>query len=57
MEKGRNGKSKSMNEERDVHDRFMSILCRNGDAIANPPRVQLFRKQNPNVNEVKEVGF
>jgi hypothetical protein len=35
----------------------MGILYRNGDAAKNPPRVELFWKQNSNVNEMKEVGF
>jgi hypothetical protein len=35
----------------------MSILYRNGDAAANLPRAELFWKQNPNVNKMKEVGF
>jgi hypothetical protein len=35
----------------------MGILCRNGDTATNPPRAELFWKQNPNFNEMKEVGF
>jgi hypothetical protein len=56
-EKGGDGTSKTTNKKRNVNDRFMGILCRNGDAAANPPRVELFWKQNPNVNEMKEVRF
>jgi hypothetical protein len=56
-EKGRDRKSKSTNEKRNINDRFMGILRRNGDTAANPPRVELFWKQNPNFNEMKEVGF
>jgi hypothetical protein len=56
-EKGRDGKSKTTNKKRNVNDRFMSILCRNGDASANSPRAKLFRKQNPNVDKMKEVRF
>jgi hypothetical protein len=55
--KGRDGKSKTANKKRNVNDRFMGILCRNGDAAANSPRAELFRKQNPNVDKMKEVGF
>jgi hypothetical protein len=51
-EKGRNGKSKTTNKERNVNDRFMVILCRNGDPTANSPRAELFRKQNPNVDKM-----
>ena len=56
-EKGGDGKSKTANKKKNVNDIFMGILCRNGDAAANPPRAELFWKQNPNVNEMKEVGF
>jgi hypothetical protein len=57
VEKGRNGKSKTTNKERNINDRFMVILCRNGDPAANSPRAELFRKQNPNVDNMKEVRF
>jgi hypothetical protein len=56
-EKGGDGKSKTMNKKRNVNDRFMGILCRNGDAAANSSRAELFWKQNPNANEMNEVGF
>jgi hypothetical protein len=56
-EKGGDGKSKPTNKKRNVNDRFMGILYRNGDAAANPPRAKLFWKQNPNFNEMKEVEF
>jgi hypothetical protein len=55
--KGGDGKSKPTNKKRNVNDRFMGILCRNGDAAANPPRAELFWKQNPNFNKMKEVRF
>jgi hypothetical protein len=56
-ENGGDGKSKPTNEKRNVNDRFMGILYWNGDTAANPPRAELFWKQNPNINEMKEVGF
>jgi hypothetical protein len=52
-EKGRNGKSKTTNKEGNVNDRFVGILCRNGNPAANSPRAELFRKQNPNVDKMK----
>jgi hypothetical protein len=55
-EKGGDRKSKPTNKKRNVNDRFMGILCRNGDVTANPPRIELFWKQNPNFNEM-EAGF
>jgi hypothetical protein len=57
MGKGRDGKSKTTNKERNVNDRFMGILCRNSDPTANSPRAELFRKQNPNVDKMKEIRF
>jgi hypothetical protein len=57
VEKGEDRKSKTANKKRNVNDRFMGILCRNGDAAENSPRKELFWKQNPNVNKIKEVGF
>jgi hypothetical protein len=52
-EKGRDRKSKTTNKKRNINDRFMGILCQNGDPAANLPRVELFRKQNPNVDKMK----
>jgi hypothetical protein len=49
--------SKPVNEKRNVNDRFMSILCWNGDTTTNPPRTELLWKQNPNLNKMKKVGF
>jgi hypothetical protein len=37
--------------------RFMSVLCRNSDTVADPPRTELFWKQNPNLNKMEEVRF
>jgi hypothetical protein len=57
VEKGRDGKSKTANKKMNINDRFMGILYRNGDATTNSPRAELFWKQNPNANKMKEVGF
>jgi hypothetical protein len=56
-EKGRNGKSKAANNKENVNNRFMGILCRTGDPTTNLPRAELFRKQNSNIDKVKEVRF
>jgi hypothetical protein len=56
-EKGRDGKSMTTNKERNVNNRCMGILCRNGDPAANLLRAELFRKQNPNVDKMKEIRF
>ena len=56
-EKGGDRKSKTANKKRNVNDRFMGILCRNGDPATNSPRAELFWKQNPNADKMKEVKF
>jgi hypothetical protein len=56
-EKGGDGKSKPVNEKWNVNDRFMSILYRNSDTAADPPRAELLRRQNPNLNEMTKIGF
>jgi hypothetical protein len=35
----------------------MSVLYRNSDTAADPPRTELLRKQNYNFNEMKKVRF
>jgi hypothetical protein len=35
----------------------MSVLCRNSDTAADPPRTELFWKLNPNLNKMEKVGF
>jgi hypothetical protein len=56
-EKGGDGKSKPTDEKWNVNDRFMSVLCWNSDTVADPPRTEVLEKQNPNLNEMKKVGF
>jgi hypothetical protein len=56
-EKGGDGKSKPADEKWNVNDRFMSVLYRNSDTTVDPPRTELLRKQNPNLNEMKKVRF
>jgi hypothetical protein len=43
-EEGRNGKSKATNKKRNKDDGLMSVLRRNSDPVANPPRAELFWK-------------
>jgi hypothetical protein len=35
----------------------MSVLCRNSDTAADPPRTELFWKKNPNLNKMEKVRF
>ena len=56
-EKGGDGKSKPAYEKWNVNGKFMSVLCQNSATTTDPPRTELLRKQNPNLNEMKKVGF
>jgi hypothetical protein len=40
-----------------VNNRFMRVFCGNSDTMTDPPRAELLRKQNPNLNEMKKIGF
>jgi hypothetical protein len=54
-EKGRNQKSKTVEKKRNINHRFMGILCRNSDPVANPPRTELPRGKNPDGHEMEKV--
>jgi hypothetical protein len=54
-EEGRNGKSKTTEEKRNIDDGLMGIFCQNSDPTANPPRVELFWRKNSNINKVEEI--
>jgi hypothetical protein len=54
-EKGRNRKSKTAEKKRNINHRFMGILCRNSDPVANPPRTELPRGKNPDGHEMEKV--
>jgi hypothetical protein len=41
-EEGRNGESKAADKKRNIDDRLMSVLCRNSNPTANPPRTEFF---------------
>jgi hypothetical protein len=56
-EKGGDGKSKPTNEKWNVNNIFMHVLCRNSDTTTDPPRAELLRKQNPNLDEMKKIRF
>jgi hypothetical protein len=51
------GKSKPTNKKWNVNNRFMGVLCRNSDTVTDPPRTELFWKQNLNLNKVEKVRF
>jgi hypothetical protein len=35
----------------------MCVFYRNSDTTTDPPRAELLRTQNPNLNEMKKIGF
>jgi hypothetical protein len=54
-EEGRNGKSKTADEERNVDDRLVGIFCRNSDPTTNSPRTELFWRKNSNIDKAEEI--
>jgi hypothetical protein len=39
---GRNGKSETTDKKGNIDDGLMSVLCRNSNSAANPPRTEFF---------------
>ena len=56
-EERRNGKSKVVDEKRNINDGFMGVFCRNSDPTADPPRTELLQRKNSDGNEMKKVRF
>jgi hypothetical protein len=56
-EERRNGKSKAVDEKRNVLDGFMGVLYRNSDPTADPPRTEFLRRKNSDGYEMEKVGF
>jgi hypothetical protein len=56
-EERRNRKSKVADEKRNVNNGFVSVLCRNSDPTADPPRTKFLRRKNSDGYKVKKVGF
>jgi hypothetical protein len=54
-EKGRNRKSETAEKKRNINHRFVGILCRDSDPVANPPRTELPRGKDPDGHEVEKV--
>jgi hypothetical protein len=54
-EEGRNGKSKTADEKRNVDDRLVGIFCRNSDPTTNSPRTELFWRKNSNIDKAEEI--
>jgi hypothetical protein len=56
-EKGRNRKSKTTEKKRNINNRFVGVLRWNSDPVANPPRIELLWRKNPDGYEMNEVGL
>jgi hypothetical protein len=54
-EEGRNGKSKAVDEKRDIDNGLVGVFCRNSNPTTNPPRAELFWRKNSNINKVENV--
>jgi hypothetical protein len=52
---GRNRKSKVTDKKRDVNNGLVSILCRDSNPTANPPRAKLLRRENSNIDKVEKI--
>jgi hypothetical protein len=52
---GRNGKCKAADKKRDVNNGLVSILHRDSNPTANPPRAKLLRRKNPDINKVEKI--
>jgi hypothetical protein len=55
--KGRNRKSKSANEKRNVNNGLVGVLYRDSDPTADPPRTKLLRRKNSDGDKMKKVRF
>ena len=55
VEEGRNGKSKSADEERHINNGLVGVLCRNSDTEPDPPRTEVFRRQKPSLHKMQKI--
>jgi hypothetical protein len=56
-EKGRNGKAKATEKERSINHGLMGILSWDSNPMANPPRTEFLRRENPDGHEVEKFGL
>jgi hypothetical protein len=56
-EKGRNGKAKAAEKERSINNGLMGILSWDSNPMANPPRTEFPRRENPDGHEVEKFGL
>jgi hypothetical protein len=55
VEKGWNRKSKAAEEEWNINNRFMGVLCWNSDPTADPPGTELSRRKNSDGHKMEKV--
>jgi hypothetical protein len=53
--KGRNRKSKAVDNKRDVNNGLVGILCRDSNPTTDPPRAKLLRRKNSDRDKIKKV--
>jgi hypothetical protein len=56
-EKGRNGKTEVAEKERSINHGLMGILSWDSNPMANPPRTEYPRRENPDGHEVEKFGL
>ena len=56
-EKGRNGKAKSAEKERNINNGLMGILSWDSNPMANPPRTEFPWRENPDGNKAEKLNF
>ena len=55
VEKGRNRKSKTAEEEWHINNRFMGVFCWNSDPTADPPGTEFLRRKNSDGNKMEKI--
>ena len=53
VEKGGNRKSKTAEKKRNINNGFVGVLCWNSDPMANPPRIELLQRKNPEMEKIR----
>jgi hypothetical protein len=56
-EERRNGKSKAVDEKRNVNDGFVGVFCRNSDPTEDLPRTEFLQRTDSDRYEMEKVGF
>jgi hypothetical protein len=54
-EEGRNRKSETTDKKGNIDNGLMSVLRRNSNSAANPPRTEFFWRQNPDIHKAQKI--